>query len=435
MQFLMGLSNAYDHVRSQVLLMDPLPTVGKAYSRFLRVEKQRRCIREFLEECVMATQFGEITDKFPQRTVKRRGLRISWNRGGRNGRPPNARVHECATGGMEKASIQGTSAVRNTKHISALVRIEDLQKTVAGRSEIFTRAFKCVFLGYAHGRKGYKVMDLETENIHIARDVVFHETTFSFHNMTESEVLCPLPMISQDEEIRNLQDIEHVKETVEDLKLNRNSPSSEGIIFLQEPKDFCEAQEKQEWREGYASKKLMRLERNKTWEISYLPQGKNAIGCRWIYKIKLRPDGTIERCKARLVAKGFSQVEGIDYNDCFAPIAKQSLHPDNGIKSSLIRLKLMHSYNLVMIIAYLSRISLMEDKRSKQRWKDLLQKQNTEVWRPQPVKSLRVVITIWNSHWKLANELEHALIVAVLQIAGGPMGSAICWPRNADNSL
>ncbi|KAL0439959.1 UNVERIFIED_CONTAM: Retrovirus-related Pol polyprotein from transposon RE2 [Sesamum latifolium] len=55
---------------------------------------------------------------------------------------------------------------------------------------------------------------------------------------------------------------------------------------------------------------------------SDLPQGKNTIGCRWIYKVKLRPDGTVERCKARKVAKGFNQVEGIDYNDCFAPVAK-----------------------------------------------------------------------------------------------------------------
>ncbi|KAL0440782.1 UNVERIFIED_CONTAM: Retrovirus-related Pol polyprotein from transposon RE1 [Sesamum radiatum] len=95
----------------------------------------------------------------------------------------------------------------------------------------------------------------------------------------------------------------------------------EGLSVLEEPKDFCEAQEKQEWREAM-QQEIDALERNKTWEISYLPQGKNVIGCRWIYKIKLRPDGTIERCKARLVAKGFSQVEGIDYNDCFAPVAK-----------------------------------------------------------------------------------------------------------------
>ncbi|KAL2232304.1 UNVERIFIED_CONTAM: putative mitochondrial protein [Sesamum indicum] len=56
--------------------------------------------------------------------------------------------------------------------------------------------------------------------------------------------------------------------------------------------------------------------------VSSLPQGKNTIGYRWIYKVKLRPDGSVERCKARLVAKGFGQVEGIDYNGCFAPAAK-----------------------------------------------------------------------------------------------------------------
>ncbi|KAL0347917.1 UNVERIFIED_CONTAM: Retrovirus-related Pol polyprotein from transposon RE2 [Sesamum angustifolium] len=53
-----------------------------------------------------------------------------------------------------------------------------------------------------------------------------------------------------------------------------------------------------------------------------LPPGKNTVGCRWIYKTKLKPDGSTETYKERLVAKGFSQVEGIDNNDCFAYVAK-----------------------------------------------------------------------------------------------------------------
>ncbi|KAK0570501.1 hypothetical protein LWI29_002208 [Acer saccharum] len=67
---------------------------------------------------------------------------------------------------------------------------------------------------------------------------------------------------------------------------------------------------------------LQALQANGTWSLTTLPAGKSLIGCRWVYKIELRFDGSIERYKARLVARGFTQLEGIDYQDTFSPTAK-----------------------------------------------------------------------------------------------------------------
>jgi hypothetical protein len=64
------------------------------------------------------------------------------------------------------------------------------------------------------------------------------------------------------------------------------------------------------------------LQRNQTWDLVPPRRGINLIDSRWVYKVKRKADGSIERLKARLVAKGFKQRYGVDYFDTFCPVVK-----------------------------------------------------------------------------------------------------------------
>lgn len=93
------------------------------------------------------------------------------------------------------------------------------------------------------------------------------------------------------------------------------------ITVNEEPKSYKQAIQHQHWVDAMNSE-LQALHQNGTWTITDLPACKSPIGCKWVYKIRYKYDGSIERFKVRLVAKGYTQVEGMDYFETFSPVAK-----------------------------------------------------------------------------------------------------------------
>ena len=87
------------------------------------------------------------------------------------------------------------------------------------------------------------------------------------------------------------------------------------------PKTVEEALKSQEWKQAMEAE-IEALEKNHTWEKCRLPQEKRPVGCKWIFTIKHRADGTVERYKARLVAKGYTQTYEVDYSETFSPVTK-----------------------------------------------------------------------------------------------------------------
>ncbi|KAL2227014.1 UNVERIFIED_CONTAM: Retrovirus-related Pol polyprotein from transposon RE2 [Sesamum indicum] len=226
-------------------------------------------------------------------------------------------------------------------------------------SKFDKRASKCVFVGYPLGQKGYKVYDLESKSFFASRNVIFHEDQFPFCSNTLPLAVIPLTEDTNDTSLDSTDNTtssppatqsspdtvpvirrsirEHHKPSWLNYFVCHLSSSSycpiisaynsaymgfvASLSVLQEPRSYKQADDIPHWVEAMKLE-LAALERNQTWNVVPLPAGKTPIGCKWVFKTKLHEDGSMEHHKARLVAKGYTQVEGVDYNERFSPVAK-----------------------------------------------------------------------------------------------------------------
>lgn len=93
--------------------------------------------------------------------------------------------------------------------------------------------------------------------------------------------------------------------------------------FPETYKEACETDDCAEWQKAMESE-LKSLKDNDVWTLCELPSNKKALPCKWVFRIKRNPDGTIDKYKARLVVKGFKQRKGIDYDQTFSPVSRMA---------------------------------------------------------------------------------------------------------------
>jgi Reverse transcriptase (RNA-dependent DNA polymerase) len=90
------------------------------------------------------------------------------------------------------------------------------------------------------------------------------------------------------------------------------------------PRSFSEAQSRSNWPEWQQAMEceIEMLERVGTWKTVPHPEGKNIVGSKWVFRLKHKADGSVDKYKAQLIAHSFTQIYGVDYFDTFSPIAK-----------------------------------------------------------------------------------------------------------------
>ncbi|KAE8667942.1 hypothetical protein F3Y22_tig00112352pilonHSYRG00005 [Hibiscus syriacus] len=249
--------------------------------------KSKKLPKEFWAEAVSCAVY--LSNRSPTRSVWGKTPQEAWS-----GRKP------------------GISHLRTFGSI-AHVHVPDERRTkLDDKSESF------IFIGYDANSKGYKLYNPDNKKFVISRDVLVTPPTSPTSTTQGDSSPSSSSSGSQSERVvqrtRSLRDLYEVTERQDNLTLF--------CLFADcEPVSFQEAVQEKKWRD-VMDEEIKAIEKNDTWELTSLPKGHKAICVKWVYKTKQNAKGEIERHKARLVAKGYSQKDGIDYDEVFAPVAR-----------------------------------------------------------------------------------------------------------------
>ncbi|GJX27995.1 zinc finger, CCHC-type containing protein [Tanacetum coccineum] len=242
----------------------------------------------------------------------------------------------------------------------AVVRLPDPKRKTLGEKGI-----DCIFVGYAKHSKAYRFYVIEpNDSVSInsiieSRDAIFDENRFSsiprtkdiIPNMQESQMDDHTDDVpSEIPEPRKGKRVWKAKSYGSDFQLYLVEGSRDQVgsqysycfSIKEDPRTYNEAMQSRDaafWKEAIDDE-ISSIMENNTWVLSDLPLGCKPLGCKWIFKRKMKVDGTIDKFKARLVIQGFRQKEGIDYFYTYAPVAR--------ITTIRLLLALAAIYNLVI---------------------------------------------------------------------------------------
>ena len=209
------------------------------------------------------------------------------------------------------------------------------------RRKLDKKAEKLRFVGYCKNSKGYRLLDEKTHKILKRRDVTSNFDPGKMEIETEKQLMVDVELERNQLEDEPLRD-ESQQQEPRRSERQRKPPERYGsmeyadtakvdhvvynVCQITEPKTIDEAlfsEHAKEWKQA-ADSEYKSLMENETWELVELPKDRQAVGCKWVFKVKHTSDGRVERFKGRLVAKGFAQKHGIDYDETFSPVVRFS---------------------------------------------------------------------------------------------------------------